>query len=360
MKHLKVVVYAISKNEAKFAERWAKSMMEADEVIVLDTGSTDNTVEILRNNNVIVYQSIISPWRFDVARNESLAKVPLDTDICVCTDLDEVFEIGWREKLENYWQKDTTRAKYNYNWKLDEDNNPKVSFWIDKIHSRDNYSWQHPVHEVLTSQKEEKYIEVPITLNHYPDNSKSRSSYLPLLELSVKENPDDDRNLHYLGREYMFYQQWDKSIQTLHQHLKCPKATWKDERSASMRFIARAYFMKDYYEESEFWLKKAIEEAPYLREGYIELANLYNNQERFEESYQLLKKALEIKEKSKSYINEEFAWNETIYDLLSIACFYTKRYQEAVFYCKEAIIINNTNPRYQTNLELMLPYSISI
>ena len=40
-----------------------------------------------------------------------------------------------------------------------------------------------------------------ITVNHYPDNSKSRSSYLPLLELSVKENPNNDRNMHYLGRE---------------------------------------------------------------------------------------------------------------------------------------------------------------
>ena len=44
---MKVCVYAISKNEEKFAERWAKSMREADEIYVLDTGSRDKTVEIL-------------------------------------------------------------------------------------------------------------------------------------------------------------------------------------------------------------------------------------------------------------------------------------------------------------------------
>jgi hypothetical protein len=31
----KIVVYAIAKNEAKFAEKWAKNMSEADEIVVL-------------------------------------------------------------------------------------------------------------------------------------------------------------------------------------------------------------------------------------------------------------------------------------------------------------------------------------
>ena len=38
-----VCVYAICKNEAKFARRWMDSMSEADHIVVLDTGSTDGT-----------------------------------------------------------------------------------------------------------------------------------------------------------------------------------------------------------------------------------------------------------------------------------------------------------------------------
>ena len=57
---MKIVVYAICKNEAKFAERWAASMAEADEIVVLDTGSTDETVELLRKNGVRVVQETIS------------------------------------------------------------------------------------------------------------------------------------------------------------------------------------------------------------------------------------------------------------------------------------------------------------
>ena len=95
----KIVVYAISKNEEKFVNRWVESMSEADDIYVLDTGSTDKTVSLLKDLGVHVKQETISPWRFDVARNMSLDMIPDDVDICVCTDLDEVFEPGWREML---------------------------------------------------------------------------------------------------------------------------------------------------------------------------------------------------------------------------------------------------------------------
>ena len=42
----KVCVYAISKNEEKNVTDWVKSMSEADEIYVMDTGSTDNTVKL--------------------------------------------------------------------------------------------------------------------------------------------------------------------------------------------------------------------------------------------------------------------------------------------------------------------------
>ncbi len=359
MSKLKIVVYAIAKNEEKFVSRWVESMKEADEIIVLDTGSTDHTVEELKKRNVTVYEKVITPWRFDTARNECLALVPEDADICVSTDLDEVFEPNWRETLEKMWiENNPTRAHYNYNWKLDDLGNPKVSFWINQIHSRKNYHWKNPVHEILVCSEKEKEIDVPIVLNHYPDKSKSRSSYLPLLEISVEEDPENDRNIHYLGREYMYYKKWDQCIDMLHKHLNCKNATWKDERCASMRFLGRAYYAKNYLEEAEYWWQKSIAEAPYLREGYIELATLYMNKEEYEKAYPILKQAEKIEEKSKSYINEEFAWNDAFYDILSLAAFYTKHYQEAVDYVKKAIEIDKTNTRYQKNLELMIPYSL--
>lgn len=351
---MKVCVYAISKNEEKFVGRWVNSMKEADEIYVLDTGSTDNTIEALKKFNVNVTVKKIDPWRFDVARNESLKLVPEDADICVCTDLDEVFEEGWRKKLEAVWNSNTTRARYNYNWSFDENGEPAVNFYIEKMHIRNGYQWTHPVHEVLTYEGEEHTITIPnITLNHYPDASKSRSNYLPLLELSVKEDPEDDRNMHYLGREYMYYKKWNEAIDTLIKHLHLKRATWKDERAASMRFIARSYTALERFEEARMWLDKAIEEAPYLRDAYIERALLENRFQNWKLVEEYCRKALEIKTHQKSYINEPFSWNHTVYDLLSLSYYYQGNYEKALESINQAIELCPNDERLLNNKKLI-------
>lgn len=356
MKKYKIVVYAISKNEEKFVDRWVDSMQEADEIYVLDTGSTDKTVSKLKKRKVNVKKKIIKPWRFDVARNESLKLVPSDADICVCTDLDEVLEKGWRKKLEEIWQDNITRLRYNYNWKLDKNNKPIVNFYTDKIHIRDNYKWTHPVHEVLTyTNGNEVFLTTDeITLNHYPDNTKSRSSYLPLLELSVKEDPEDDRNMHYLGREYMYYQKWDKCIDTLIKHLSLKTATWKDERCASMRFIARSYRNLNRIEEAKMWLDKAINEAPYLRDPYVEKAMLEYELENWNEVIKNCNTALKITTHTKCYINETFSFDNTIYDLLSIAYFYLDDIDNAIINIDKALKMEPDNERLLKNKEIFI------
>ena len=97
----KISIYAITKNESKFVERWYNSMKEADEIVVLDTGSTDDTVEKLRALGVKVEVKIIEPWDFAVARNEAMKLVSSDCNILVSTDLDEIFEPGWAKVLRD-------------------------------------------------------------------------------------------------------------------------------------------------------------------------------------------------------------------------------------------------------------------
>ena len=347
----KICVYAICKNEEQFVDRWMDSVSEADNVYVLDTGSTDNTVSKLEERGAIVKTKIFNPWRFDLARNESLAMVPDDTDICVCVDLDEVIEPGWRNKLEDIWKDGTNRLRYNYNWSFDSYGNPAVNFYIEKIHSRNDYIWTHPVHEVLTFKGvKENYITTDlITVNHYPDYTKSRSSYLPLLELSVEEAPDDDRNMHYLGREYMYYGRWNESIDTLIKHLNMKSATWKDERCASMRFIARCYMNLKRYDEAKMWFDKAINEAPYLRDPYVEMAMLQYRLKNWDLIEKYCLDALKIDKSTKSYINEPFSWNHTIYDLLSLSYYYKGKYDLALDNVNKALEISPDDERLKNN-----------
>ena len=352
---MKVVVYAISKNEEKFVDRWVDSMNEADAICVLDTGSTDNTVKLLKENGVNVLVSEINPWRFDVARNESLSMVPDDVDVCICADLDEVFVPGWRSELEKIWYDGLNRLRYVYNWSLDSNDKPIVSFYGEKIHSRKGYKWTHPVHEVLEFDgDDEKFLLTEkIIINHYPDSSKSRGSYLPLLELSVKECPEDDRNMHYLGREYMYYSRWNDCIETLIKHLNLKSATWKDERCASMRFIARSYTNLGRYDEARMWLEKAIKEAPYLRDPYVEMALL---EYRCGNDLEVIKNctlALRIKENKKTYINEKFCFDYTIDDLLSLSYYNLGLYDISLFYVDRAIFYDEMNERLIKNREII-------
>lgn len=349
-------MYAISKNEEQFVERFMKTAKEADKVFVLDTGSTDNTVSKLKKLGAIVKEKEIKPWRFDVARNESLKMVPDDFNICVCLDLDEVIMPGWRKKLEKLWDKNTTRLRYNYNWQLDENDKPIINFYIEKIHLRKNYKWTHPVHEVLTYENKNEVIKTTneITVNHYPDNTKSRQSYLPLLELSVKEDPEDDRNMHYLGREYMYYQKWNECIDTLIKHLNLKSATWKDERCASMRFIARSYINLNRYDEAKMWLDKAMKEAPYLRDPFMERAFLEYRLNNWNEVVKYCNKALDIKTHTKTYINESFSWDYSPYDLLSVAYFNKQQYDLSLFYVNKALDMDKDNERLKENKEIIL------
>lgn len=352
---MKVCVYAIAKNEEKFVDRWVTSMKEADDIYVLDTGSIDQTVTILKEKGVHVKTQEINPWRFDEARNLSLEMVPDDADICVCTDLDEIFEEGWRKNLEKNWKKGVTRARYNYNWSFDTYGKPAVNFYIEKIHSRHDYIWTHPVHEVLTNinQNESMITIDTITLNHYPDPTKSRASYLPLLELSVKEDPEDDRNMHYLGREYMYYGKWNESIDTLLKHLRLKKAVWKEERCASMRFIARDYIHLQRYEEANLWFQKAIEESPYTREPLVEYGLFLYEQKQYEKASLYLKKALTISKNHKIYINEPFCYDGTVEDILSVCLFYMKEKKEALEYAKKASLLKPNEKRIQNNIKLI-------
>ena len=220
-----------------------------------------------------------------------------------------------------------------------EDGEKAIVFFADR---RKDYSYELEGNEKFVTCEE-------LTIEHYPDNNKSRSNYLPLLELAVKEEPNNDRNTHYLGREYMFHQRWNESIDMLIKHLSLPTATWKDERCASMRFIARCYKNLNRFEEAKMWLNKAINEAPYLRDPYVEFALLYYQLNDWHNVIKYCNEALKIEKHAKSYINETFSWDYTIYDLLAIAYYNLNNYQKSLENINIALKMNPNDERLKNN-----------
>lgn len=344
---MKIAVYTIVKDEEKFIERWAQSCRDADYRLVVDTGSTDETVDIALNNNCRVEKILIKPWRFDDARNAALSLIPDDVDYCIALDADEVLVDGWRTHFESL-DPSITRPRYKYVWSWNVDGSEGLVYSGDKIHARHGFRWKHPVHEVIKPVGLEKQGWFDLEIHHYPDSEKSRSQYLPLLELSVKEDPNDDRNRFYLGREYMFNGQAEKAKNELLKYLELSE--WKPERATAMRYLSRVT------NERYTWLLRACAEAPDRREPWVELAGFYYLNKRWIECLSAVESALVITSKPLEYLCESESWGSHPYDLGTVAAWNVGMVDKSIEYCEKACEIEPSNQRFVSNLEMLKAY----
>lgn len=346
----KIAVYTIALNEEQFVERWYESAKDADYLLIADTGSTDGTRETAIKLGINVVDISIKPWRFDDARNASLAALPVDIDMCVQLDMDEILLPGWRDEIENAIKQGATRIRYNYtwNWKDHEETVPATTFGGDKIHARQGYRWKHPVHEVIVpyGNTVEKQVWTKLELHHHPDNTKSRGQYLPLLKLSTQEDPHDDRNAFYYARELFFYRHYEDAAAEFKRHLSLPTAVWAPERAASMRYLAKIE-----PENREEWLIKAHMEASWRREPLVELAQHFYSTESWASCLHFALKALDIKEKPMDYLCEDFAWGYLPWDLAAISSYYEGNLNKAREYGETALYIEPENTRLQNNMK---------
>lgn len=341
---MKIAVYTIAKDEAKHVARWAQSCADADFRYILDTGSSDDTVALARAEGVSVGHTVVAPWRFDAARNQALAALPDDIDLCIALDMDEVLVPGWREHLE-VLPADVTRPRYRYTWSWERPGKRGLEYAGDKIHARHGYVWRHPVHEVLTPMQE--YMEVQgwceVEIHHHPDHAKPRSQYLPLLRQAVEEDPTDDRNAHYYARELFFAGEMSAAYREFCRHLGLPTAVWGAERSQSCRYLWKIT-------GNPGWLEHAIAEAPHRREPLMDAAVAAYEQGKWSECLTLCKAALGIKVKPLEYLTEAEAYGPLLDDLAAIACYRLGYHHEALYHGMQALRLDPYDQRLVDNL----------
>lgn len=292
---MRVAVTTIAKNEEAFAERWAESAKDADYRFVLDTGSSDRTVSRLGGLGVDVVSHYYPDFRFDRARNDGLRFIPDDIDYVITLDMDEVLQPGWREALESAPVAD--QYTYNYYW------SEEVFFHGNRCFRRHGFYWKHPVHEVIVPDGfEPKVAFGGFTIVHHPDDTKSRSSYLSLLEMAVKESPNDDRLAHYFARELYFTGNWERARIEFVRHISI--ASWAPEKAQSYRYLAKM----DY--EPERWILKAIAETPDRREPWVDLIRLYKKAGLPVDT--LISRTLAITKRPVDYMTEAQVWDDEL------------------------------------------------
>lgn len=335
-------MYAIAKNEEQFVRRWAESAAAADSILLLDTGSDDRTVDIAKECGVETHVARFDPWRFDDARNMALQLCSPYMDYLIALDLDEVLVPGWREQLLDMCAQGVTRPRYKYTWSW-ENGKPGLQYGGDKIHARNGYQWKHPVHEVLVPTGVETQGWCSLEIHHHPDQSKSRGQYLPLLELAVAEDPDDDRNAYYFARELFFNAQPERARQEFERHLSLPTAVWAAERAQSLRYLFKITGDLKY-------LNDAVAEAPNRREAWVDMAQYFHDNEMWLSCLQAAKKALAITEKPLDYICESQAWGALPEDLAAISAYRCGFFQEAKFHGMRAMNLSPYDRRLVDNV----------
>ena len=341
---MRVGVYAIAKDEQHHVKRWAQSAADADEILLVDTGSTYDTVGEAVFNGVKVQRILVDPWRFDQARMMALFRCDPDLDYVIALDLDEVLLPGWRAELERMHQRGVTRPRYKYTWSWN-GSKPGLQYGGDKIHTRHDYVWRGAVHEVLTPKP--GFVEVQefcgLEIHHHPDAAKSRGQYLPLLELAVREDPNDDRNAHYYARELFFADRLDEAQFEFERHLALPNAVWVDERAQSMRYLFK--ITKDVR-----WLHRAYWEAPHRREAAVDAARFHYELGEWQECLLWAKRALEVERRPLTYLTEPEAWGPVAHDLAAVAAFNLGLFREADWHGMEALKLDPYDPRLVANV----------
>jgi tetratricopeptide (TPR) repeat protein len=338
-------------------------MSEADYIVVLDTGSTDNTFELLKNDPRVfrVEQQVITPWRFDVARNESMKLIPEDANILVCTDLDEVLEPGWADVLRNKWIEGVhERGVYKYAWSHEKDGTPQTIFQYDKVHSR-NWCWNFPVHECLVHKDDllnvDYYNENTLMifdemyLHHYPDWTKSRGSYLPLLELRKEENPTDYYGKIYLAHEYYYRGFYEKSIAELNDILTNYSDRYNNiEKASCYLFMGDSYKALGDYDNCLASYQKAILIDNSYREPYVNMAVVLNELQYYHQAIGVIKECLAKTYRHYNWLERGTTWSYEPYDVLAIAYYYIGDYDNSLANAHKALHYNPNDERLLFNL----------
>lgn len=356
---VKICCYAISAGEPnQFIDEWLASMNGADYICVLITKEGDSNWyyfnEKKKNeygDKLILKQKTIKPWRFDVARNESMKLIPADADVLICTDIDERLDKDFWNDLRQivFEHPNFERIFYRYAWSHDDNGNPKWVFWYDKITQPKGWKWKFPVHEALVCDKskfsyEGHYYMPPekIYLHHYPDSTKSRGTYLNLLKIRAEEYPDDLYGLYYLAREYSFINDYENAAITafkLYQRIRVNPV--RDDMKMLPSVLCMLGDFLNYQglkDDAEIYYRKATTAEPSYRDGWIKLAQVLAYQPRPKEVYE----TLELMNKNSVYQEDwrltTYYWRDwKINQILADAKCWEGKYEEAKDYMLKAL-----------------------
>ena len=233
----------IVKNEEALLGRCLDSIkMAVDEIIIVDTGSTDNTKAIARKYTDKIYDF---QWvdDFSKARNFAYSKATMDYQMWL--DADDVLPESQLEKLlllKNTLAPDIDIVTMKYLTHFDEQGNPILISTRERLTKREKgYKWIDPVHECIPLIGNVYYSDIEIEHRKPVDNSGISFRNLNIYKKHEADgNPFTPRQLYYYARELKDHGQWAQAASMFERFLDTEQG-WFEDNIASCFNLSICY-----------------------------------------------------------------------------------------------------------------------
>jgi glycosyltransferase involved in cell wall biosynthesis len=223
----KLTLCLVVKNEEAILEKCLQSIYQiADEIVIVDTGSTDKTIEIAQKYTKNLYHF---PWIDDFAAAKNFALTKCSHDYICTWDADWVLREGdiytlidKKKQFKNY-----DRIYLNWNHEFDENLVVKRQAKYHFIFNKKLFHWESAIHsDLFPNDKHRSTHDVfypEIEVYHFKDPILKAHRYAQTERLVLQElnkNPDNTRLRIFLAQGYQFKGEYDIAIENFQKALQ--------------------------------------------------------------------------------------------------------------------------------------------
>lgn len=210
----------IVKNEEDVLKRCLDSVSGlVDEIIIVDTGSADNTKEIAA---CFTHQIFDFPWQddFAAARNEAFSHAAMD--YCMWLDADDVLLEEDREAflaMKKTLEPSVSVVMAPYHTGFDQNGHVTFSYYRERlVKNRAGMRWEGAVHEAISPVGRIFYADFAVTHRKTRPADPDRNLRIYQAQLNRGETLEP-RHQFYYGRELYYHQQWNEALEVFEQFL---------------------------------------------------------------------------------------------------------------------------------------------
>ena len=304
----KISLCMIVKNEEECLDRCLKSLKNlANEIIIVDTGSTDATKQIAKKYTSKVYDFA---WVNDFSKARNFAFRKASCEYIMWLDADDYISPENYKKLinlKNQMDGKTDVYMLKYEIAFDEQNNSTFTYNRERIiKNNGTFIWEGAVHEVITPHGQIEYIDAAI--KHLKKEHTNSKRNLKIYESLLKNGKTlNAREQYYYSRELYYNGQYKKAITEINRFLKFDNAWIEDKLGAlEIKAMCQLNLNKTKLALNTLYLSFSLDAQ---RANFLCLiGDIYLNQNKFKESIFWYKNALNLTQNynSGAFISEAY------------------------------------------------------